>query len=873
MAAAIVLLCSCGDHVPMGSGPQMIHLSADGHGDYPTLVAAVREAPAGSTIVLDPGTYRVRAPLDIFRSLRLEGAGAGATIIESATRGRVLGFSGNGDLELIALTLRHRGGSAQSDPADVVVVRGGQAVLSDCAVVGAVDGRVPTRTAAGIRRLRRGGVGLRALGEARVRLVDCAFTANSIAGVARERGVHITAEGCTGVGLTTSPATGADGDAKSGSTHAETDASTHADKAAANEPYLLPGKRGPLTSHDVALVIDQRIERLLREVHAPGATLAVVRNGAVLYLQGYGFADVERRRPVDPRTTRFRIASLTKLFTATAVMQLWERGRLLLDRSVASYLDLPLPPEKGVRHTTVADLLAHTTGFAERWIGMAAPDDATAPALQRYLREQAPDRILPAGAVSSYSNYNAALAGAVVGYASGARIGSTATAADTAGAAYERWVTTQILEPLGMRHTSFGTPSLDRSGDGAASPAVAWAYDWNGRFVRRAPTRFTAAPAGQLSSTASDMASFMLAHLVGGAVGEARILRPQTVALMHTRGSLNDPRLPGFGHGFVHTRMQNRSVLLHSGEYDGTASLLVLLPGERLGIFVAVNAARPSFCEAVVETLLRHYYPDRDQLDTPRTSRQLRSGLGQYTATYRSLRLPHGSLDKWLAFGPNEELRVTREPGGLLVIDDTRYVQIEPLLFRELYQDGYVAFGRDADGDPALVFRGTATYERLRWYETYVSQRRLVILFATVLGATALAWSLAPLISLVWRVPLWLRRLLAHQPFATRDPQPARAARTLAGLVATADLVFIALAKAFLTTSAIRFGVPAWLTGLLVVPLLTTAGTVVMAGFCVVAWAQRWWTVVGRSLFTLVTLVAGLFIWFLTYWNLLGFRY
>jgi hypothetical protein len=98
-------------------------------------------------------------------------------------------------------------------------------------------------------------------------------------------------------------------------------------------------------------------------------------------------------------------------------------------------------------------------------------------------------------------------------------------------------------------------------------------------------------------------------------------------------------------------------------------------------------------------------------------------------------------------------------------------------------------------------------------------------------------------------------------------------ARGVAGAVAAIDLAFLGIVGGALTGAAIRYGVPAWLTAALVLPLLGAALTAAMAGLTVTAWVRGWWTVAGRLIYTFVTLVAAFFVWFTDYWNLLGFRY
>ncbi len=855
---ALVPLGGCGETPPLESAPSApIYVSADGRGDYATLPEAVQEAPTGATILLDPGTYELTAPLDMFRSLRIIGTSRTNTVVTSATTGHVLGFSGYGTLELRGLTIHHTGGP-DDEPADVVLLRGGEATFVECAFTGAVSGRVSVRTGQGRVFETRGGAGVRALGETSLRLEASVFADDALAGLVTEPHVSVqVSHDCRGLGRP-----GGNG-----------------------EPVVLAGAHGPGRVQDVLNATEADVPALLRAMNVPGAVVTVVKDDRLLYSRGFGLADLAAGAPVDARRTRFRVASVTKVFTATAVMQLHERGLLRLNGAVDAIVGDAPPGPSDSRQMTVADLLAHAAGFDERWIGIAAPAADAAPSLDEVVRERPAARILPPGTVSSYANYDSTLAGAAVEAA--------------AGMSYERWVERRILLPLGMTATTFDPWTTAGSvGD------VARSYRWDGGQKPLPPDRFASLPSGGLWSTGTDMAAFMLMHLGGGRIAvpidveapaagkgsvgagaptdpgtevvpardTVRILSTASVAAMHERRLANGPPLPGFTYGFAERFIQNRRALQHTGEFNGFASILFLVPSERLGVFVAANADRPRFCDEVVVRLMQRLYPDREQLGRPRPARRLAAGVAQFEGTYRTVRHAHRTLDKWLELSLRRDLLVTREPDGLLVIDDTRYVPIEPLVFRELYDDSYVTFARGAGGDVDFVFRGTSAYERLHWYETAQNQRRLVILFSIVLGCVALAWVLAPLVSLVWHAPGWVRRLLARQPFAAHDTGPARAARTVAGAAATVDLTFLAIVGAALNGAAIRYGVPLWLTAALTLPLLGAALTTAMAALSVAAWVRGWWTVTGRSIYSFVTLVAALFVWFTAYWNLLGFR-
>jgi len=164
---------------------------------------------------------------------------------------------------------------------------------------------------------------------------------------------------------------------------------------------------------------DAAIPARLAKYHVPGATVSVVSGGKRVFSAGYGLADVEDRTPFDPGTSLVRIASVTKLFTATAVMQLVQQGKLDLHADVNRYLRTFRIPATYPRPITLDDLLSHTAGFEDLTVGIGARSQQDVPPLGTYLADHLPARIRPPGEVSAYSNYGAALAGYIVSQVSG----------------------------------------------------------------------------------------------------------------------------------------------------------------------------------------------------------------------------------------------------------------------------------------------------------------------------------------------------------------------------------------------------------------------------------------------------------------------
>src|SRR4030095_12265782 len=161
------------------------------------------------------------------------------------------------------------------------------------------------------------------------------------------------------------------------------------------------------------------------------------------FAKGYGWADVDKRIPVNPETTMFRIGSVSKLFTWTSVMQLVEQGKLDLNTDINRYLDFQIPatyPEP----ITLAHVMTHTPGFEEDSRDLCTTDSAHITPMGKWLPTHMPKRVRPPGTFSSYSNWATATAGYIVERASGK--------------SWDEYIEANILGPLGMEHTTGRQP-------------------------------------------------------------------------------------------------------------------------------------------------------------------------------------------------------------------------------------------------------------------------------------------------------------------------------------------------------------------------------------------------------------------------------
>src|SRR5262249_14602977 len=144
--------------------------------------------------------------------------------------------------------------------------------------------------------------------------------------------------------------------------------------------------------------------------HIAGATVAVVKDGKVVLVKGYGYADYATLKPVDGHKTLFRPGSISKLFVWTAVMQLVEQGKIDLNADVNTYLKTFKIRDAFGKPITMINLMTHTPGFEDQVRGLFVDDPAKLQPLGTYLSGHIPARIYPPGTIAAYSNYGAALA-------------------------------------------------------------------------------------------------------------------------------------------------------------------------------------------------------------------------------------------------------------------------------------------------------------------------------------------------------------------------------------------------------------------------------------------------------------------------------
>jgi CubicO group peptidase (beta-lactamase class C family) len=594
----------------------------------------------------------------------------------------------------------------------------------------------------------------------------------------------------------------------------------------------------------LAAFVDGVMQGLMQARHVPGAVALMVQDGRVTFERGYGLADPGTGRPIDPEKTLFRVASISKLITATAAMQLVEQGKLDLGADLNRYFEGFAIRNRFGRPITLGHLLTHTGGLqdsASRWT--QALGEAPIP-LRSYLAAHVPEPVRAPADLISYSNVGFTLVGYLVERASRQP--------------FARYVEQHILEPLKMTHSGFGLPRP------LPSDMAVGTY-WTGeRYLATGYDRLLMGPAGDFYTSATDIARFMLAHLQNGRIADgSRLLADDTTRMMHAQHFTQHPRLTGWAYGFQENVRNGHRTLEHSGSWRGFGARLVLVPEKQLGLFVSTTRSYdPRFFDPLLVSFFDRVLPPGRPLAFPAPLRGAGERAHRYTGTYIANRRVHNDNLKLGLF--EDEITVTANDDGTLRIrwpgdsrDSTRMVEIAPALFQREDDGHIVGFRTDADGRATHLFADSLAMEHLAWWERPTVQGFGAVVCGLFFFITMLAYGFGAL------VPRVSRRPANTLPVAARSIAVAFASFGLLSL--------LRLATSISRTHALPLieQMPLWLTMSAVVPRIAVVLSFGLPIALACSVFSGSWTSLHRLHFLFLTLAAGYFGWFCWTWNLL----
>jgi CubicO group peptidase (beta-lactamase class C family) len=597
-------------------------------------------------------------------------------------------------------------------------------------------------------------------------------------------------------------------------------------------------------SASLAGFMDGMIQAHLDSRNIAGATVAVVQDTSVIFSKGYGYADIARNRKVEPDRTLFRIGSISKLFVWTAVMQLYEKRKLDLDVDVNQYLDEIQVPDTYTEPVTLKDLMTHTAGFEDYILGLFARDDSALRPLDEILQQQMPARVRPPGRFASYSNHGTGIAARVVEAVSGQ--------------SWNEYVEEHILDTLNMKHTTFRQPVPQ-----SLQSRLSKGYKFRDKELQQQYFEYIPlAPVGAASSTASDMAKFMITHLQKGSFRGTTILDSSVAKMMQSPAFRPADNVNSMAYGFMELTQNKTRIIGHGGDTFWFHSLMVLLPERNAGLFISFNSENGGHVKnLVLEEFMDHFYPEElrgtDFYMPPEE-------LSRFEGEYRSLRHPHERFTRLAAV--MNPVYINTTPEGKLEItgrDVSHYIPVGKLTFRAENSSEKIGFKQDRQGNITHMLQGQTPYAAFEKVSFINSHKFHVTLFnfsVIVFLITFVYWPVAHFIRREYN-----EKKSHHLPLHAKVFGWAAAFFFLMFFLGAASLMINSNELAFGVDTEIKYLFTLSVTGTIITPIV-----VLITGRLL--WLNKH-AILANIHYLLLCLALVITNWQLYHWNMLGYQF
>lgn len=597
--------------------------------------------------------------------------------------------------------------------------------------------------------------------------------------------------------------------------------------------------------------VDAFFDEKMQEYDIPGAAVAVVEDGKVVLEKCYGVSNVKENVPFDNDTT-FRIASITKTFTATALMQLVEQGKVELKEDIMTYLPelkLENPYEVPV---TVENLLTYTSGIDSSTLLELSYEEIEMPCgyLLNEMNQKDLTVVEKPGTHIAYCSYGVVLEGCIIEAVSGESCAN--------------YIANHILAPLEMKDTKMSMTDEAMSNGYIVMNQQLMEYTMDGYFKLY--------PEGGLISSVDDMAKYMQMLLNDGNYMGKQVLMPETAACMLEQAVTYDALLPGMCYGFGEYDEQGVRVVGHGGYApDGFLSQIDLYPQSKSGTFVIVNQGSNND----IATDFRAFYINARNLASDVESvemDEIQEENYNVAGNYRFSDYSKTTLCKGDAFGGVGEVQVTSDGTdkitlkGINEFTGASYEYEARKLDETHYQIGnesrYIVFLTEEENVVGMAMTDDSWhgyYEKIKWYETGTVQVPFVVL--------AIFVYLGCILGLVLK-------LLLH--FARRGRKPIeqwdKKRYLVQGWISFMNAGFL-IYSLYRWGDCLRYSIPLDVKINLMMPIAGLAGTVLLLVMNVKEYKECTGKMRNRVWDTCFLAVSVIYLFILNYWNLLGFRY
>ena len=416
--------------------------------------------------------------------------------------------------------------------------------------------------------------------------------------------------------------------------------------------------------------IDSLFQKTMYDQRIPGAGIIILKDGKILMKKGYGFTRLgEEINYVNSDSTIFRVGSITKSFTALALLQQIDRNKINLEDDVNTYLSSLQVLKNFKKPITPYHLLTHSAGFDElggRRVFNENEQITLADFLKTNLR-----RVREPGEITAYSTYGIALSGLLV--------------QDLSNMELEEYLKTNIWEPLGMKMTSIDLPEEH-------GVITSLGYEmYNNINIPQPWEWYHTFPASSINSTVTDMGKYMQMLLNLGTLQDNSILSRDLTKRMLTKQLSIHPDADGFTFGLYERKWNGISSINHGGEMLGFSSIMTLIPEENIGIFVVHHHEGTNLRYLAIETVLKQLLETKSH--TVR-NKKLESNLSPFTGKYVWL----SNCQTCSESNNQEKWEITSNNNNMLSGFNRIFYQVAPLLFKSTDGQRTMSFKKDKDG-------------------------------------------------------------------------------------------------------------------------------------------------------------------------------
>lgn len=461
-----------------------------------------------------------------------------------------------------------------------------------------------------------------------------------------------------------------------------------------------------LNSNNIQIFFDNFFEDNMKKYNVPGATVAVIKDGEEIFKKGYGVSNLEKNIDVNADSTSFPIASISKLFTAIAIMQLYENNKLDIYEDVTKYISPYKIENKYNKKVTCANLLTHSSGIDEESEINVSTQDAEKIKSQEYYFDTHPIKVVKEpDTICRYNNFGYNILGYIVERVSGI--------------SYEEYIKENILKPLNMNNTSVRIKDKNTS----------CGYEYSNNSFNEIPLayQYTSGSSG-IITTASDMEKFMLAIFNNGKLNNTSILNEETMKEMKKMQFSNSEIMPGMGFGFIRSNRNGKKIIKHEGGIPGFTSTMFLIEDENIGIFVSTNSLN-SLPFDIEDEFLNTFFPyeNREYNDANVNSNK---DYSEYTGSFRNYHgLSKSTIMKiGFLFFKSGDITIKDNKDGTLTIKEytednkenvTKLVETSDNVF--VREDGKGSFTFKLDNNKVTYVFSDVSYdsfERIKFYES-----------------------------------------------------------------------------------------------------------------------------------------------------------